>query len=193
MYKKLVNVFILLQVVLNQAESNGTDTVNEINNYVAFFSNENCMSECFVRNTLLHNSNDLCNENVIKNISNAFHKAKRNTTFEKNQYNISDAQEVNRMLIKYENGIEFCEFTFLRTNCLYSKLNLSTCQLWDEGDNDSKMIWVRLAADITNLIFVGVTAILILYLFRRNRKKKHQSKLLKQKNRRFLSVNEQLI
>lgn len=201
MYKQIVKLFIILQVILIEAELNETKAGDEINNYdeiinyVAFFSNEGCESECFIHNTLLDDSNDLCNRNSTKNISHAFSMAKRNTTFEKNQYNISDGRESNRMMIKYENGIEYCQFTFLRTNCLYSKLNYSTCQLWDESDqyNDSKITWVRFAADIINLIFVGVTALLLFYLFRRNKKKRHQPQSLKQKNRRFLSVNEQLI
>lgn len=200
MHAKIINIFLLFQIIpFLKAQSN--DTLKDYKS-ITYYSNlnEKCSSECFVRNTPLEDSNYFCNQNLIKNISEALQNAKKNTTFENNNFNISNAREINRVLLKYQDDLVVCEFTFLRTNCLYLKSNYtdSRCQWWDENDliitSEINTSWVKLAANIANLIFITFAAVLLLYFFKKNKRTfKNQSESLKQKNRRFVSINEQLI
>lgn len=204
MYVKFLFLFF---AVLTNALTNDTEeeTINNDKYTVFYFSNtntENCMSECFFRTIRSDSSNDLCNGNSLKNMSNTYRDVITNTTFEKNQFNISNARELVRVQFEYnQKQIESCTFTFLRTNCLHSgdcggislKSNYSNCHEWWENDEDPS--WVRLAVDITNFILVGFTILLLVVLVsqRQRKTKNHPLAQSKQYHHRFEPIQEQLI
>lgn len=205
MYVKFLFLFF---AVATNALTNDTEeeTINN-DKYTAFyFSNtntENCTSECFFRTVRIDSSN--CNGNSLKNMSNTYRDVIKNTTFEKNQFNISNAREFVRVQFDYnQEQIESCTFMFLRTNCLhYSgcggdislKSDYSNRHGWWENDKDLSSSWVRLAVDITNFILVGFAILLLLILFsqRQRKNKNHPLAQSKQYHHRFEPIQEQLI
>lgn len=180
--------------------------ITELNdyNYISVYAspNQNCISQCFTQNILLDDSNEYCNRDSLKNISNVLQYTKKIVGFEENHINISDAKEISRLVVKYyQNDSEYCEFTYLRTNCFGIKTNYTDsirCQWWDENDltvatTNETIIWTKLIANITNIIFVSVAAIVIFYSYKKKKKIKNHMKIPKEKTRRFHSVTEQLI